>query len=481
MIHFGFDDRIHITMRKTKIVCTLGPSCDDISILKKIIKAGMNVARLNLSYGTHEEHEKRIQNLRRVSNEIAIIADLQGPRIRTGLLRDKKVTLKTGSTITLTSENVEGHDSLIPIAPPSVISDIKKGDMVLLANGTIRLKVVSKKRKKVECLVIYGGTIGEHKGVNLPHTNLKLPSLTAKDKIDIDWAVKQGVDYIALSFVRKPADVLEIKRVLRAEKANILVIAKIEKAEAVQNLNEIIKAADGVMVARGDLGIEISLEKVPVIQKEIIELCRKFDKPVIVATQMLESMVTEPIPTRAEVSDVANAIFDGTDAVMLSEETSIGNFPVESVQTMARVAEEADKRIKFPSPDIHEDKNVDVAVAHTACILTGVVKAAAIITFTETGSTALRVSKHRPDVPIFGVVTNDKTLRRLSLFAGVHPLRISSFKYIDEMILNAEKAIIKCCHLNKGDLIVITAGVPINIKGTTNLIKVHRIGERRTL
>lgn len=468
-------------MRKTKIVCTIGPASREPEVLVKLIKAGMNVARLNLSHGDYPEHEKSIQNLRKITNAIPIVADLQGPRIRTGCFKNKKAKLKKGGIVFLTSEQIPGNDRLIPFSPARVLRDIRKGQIVLLADGTIKLKVLAKRKRRVECLVLNGGILGEHKGINLPQTQLRLPSLTAKDKKDVAWAIKQGVDYLAFSFVRSPVDVLELKKILKKKRADIPIIVKIEKVEALQNLKEIIKVSDAVMVARGDLGVEISLEKVPVIQKEIIEMCRIYEKPVIVATQMLETMVKEPVPTRAEVSDVANAIFDGTDAVMLSEETSIGNYPVEAVHMMARIAEEADRKAGFPLPAVQAAKRLSVAVAHTACILAKVVKARAIITFTETGSTALRVSKHRPGVPIYGVVTNNKTLRRLSLFYDVRPIKINAFRYIDEMILNTEKALSASGYLKKGDLVVITAGVPINIPGTTNLIKVHRIGERRTL
>jgi len=467
--------------RKTKIICTLGPASADLDSLKKLVHSGMNVARLNLSHGTLEEHERTIKNIREVSQEVAILVDLQGPRIRTGSLLEKEIKIRKGTVINLTSEEIAGDEEIISLSPASVIADVKINDPVLIADGTIKLKVVKKRKKSIECKVIEGGVIGEHKGVNLPETELRLPSLTKKDKQDVAWAIGKEVDYIALSFVRKPADVLELKRILQSKKAGLPVISKIEKAEAVKNLKEIIKVSDGVMVARGDLGVEISLEKVPILQKDIIEACRTFEKPVIVATQMLESMVKAPTPTRAEVSDVANAIFDGADAVMLSEETSVGDFPIETVKTMARIAEEAERRIRVSPQSVQADINVDVAVAHAACVLAQVVRANAIITFTETGSTALRVSKHRPEVPIFGIVTNDRTLRRLSLFYGVHPLKISAFKYIDEMILKTEKAILEVGHLNKNDIVVITAGVPINIPGTTNLIKVHRIGERGTL
>jgi len=467
--------------RKTKIICTLGPASADLDSLKKLVHSGMNVARLNLSHGTLEEHERTIKNIREVSQEVAILVDLQGPRIRTGSLLEKEIKIRKGTVINLTSEEIAGDEEIISLSPASVIADVKINDPVLIADGTIKLKVVKKRKKSIECKVIEGGVIGEHKGVNLPETELRLPSLTKKDKQDVAWAIGKEVDYIALSFVRKPADVLELKRILQSKKAGLPVISKIEKAEAVKNLKEIIKVSDGVMVARGDLGVEISLEKVPILQKDIIEACRTFEKPVIVATQMLESMVKAPTPTRAEVSDVANAIFDGADAVMLSEETSVGDFPIETVKTMAKIAEEAERRIRVSPQSVQADINVDVAVAHAACVLAQVVRANAIITFTETGSTALRVSKHRPEVPIFGIVTNNRTLRRLSLYYGVHSLKISAFKYIDEMILKTEKAILEVGHLNKNDIVVITAGVPINIPGTTNLIKVHRIGERGTI
>ena len=468
-------------MRKTKIVCTLGPASDDLKILKKLIAAGMNVARLNLSHGTREEHAERIKKIRTISHEVAILADLQGPRIRTGYLKNKNIELKAGTKIILSSHDLPGDEKKISVTPAGVIQTAKKGERILLADGTIKLEVIAKKSGGVECLVVSGGPLGEQKGVNLPETDLDLPSLTAKDREDVEWGIKQEVDYFALSFVRKPADVLCLKKILRDRRVTIPVISKIEKGEAVKNLKEIITVSDGVMIARGDLGVEISLEKVPVIQKEIIEICRTLEKPVIVATQMLESMVNDPTPTRAEVSDVANAIFDGTDAVMLSEETSAGHYPVESVEMMAKIALEVEKIIKFNPLEVVTDKNIGVAVAHAACVLTRVVRAGAIITFTETGSTSLRVAKHRPDVPIIGVVTNDRTLRKLALFFGVIPVKITPFRYIDEMILKTEKAILDLHLLKRGDMVIITAGVPINVPGTTNLIKVHRIGEKQTL
>jgi pyruvate kinase len=467
--------------RKTKIVCTLGPACDAPGVLEKLIAAGLNVARLNLSHGTREEHAERIKQVRAISGEVAILADLQGPRIRTGRLKNGQIELKSGSKLILTSEDIEGDDKKIAVLPSGVISAAKIGEIILLVDGTIKLKVTGKQGGDIKCVVVEGGPLGEHKGVNLPATALELPSLTAKDKDDIDWAIDQQVDYLALSFVRQASDVVDLKKILLAKKADIPVIAKIEKGEAVKNLPAIIEAADAVMVARGDLGVELSLEKVPVIQKEIIETCQALEKPVIVATQMLESMVKEPAPTRAEVSDVANAIFDGTDAVMLSEETSIGSYPVEAVEMMAKIALEAESRMKFRPREIAADGNIDVAVAHAACVLAQVVKAGAIITFTETGSTSRRVSKHRPDIPVLGVVTNDRTLKRLALYFGVQPVKIGAFHDTDEMITKTEKAILSAGILKQNETVVITAGVPVNIPGTTNLIKVHRIGERKTV
>jgi len=468
-------------MRRTKIVCTIGPACQDPKILRKMILGGMDVARFNLSHGSYEYHERNIQKIRKISPRIAIVADLQGPRIRTGLLENKTVELKTGNFLTLTSKPLLGNERIISLSPGSVISAIKRGNVILLADGAIKLKVVATKPKSIECKVIKGGILGEHKGVNLPQTKLALPSLTAKDKKDLAWGIKQQVDYFALSFVRKAKDVLEVKNILRKKRAQIPVIAKLEKPEAIKHLKEIIEVSDAVMVARGDLGVEISLERVPSVQKKIIKLCQKMGKPVIVATQMLESMVIEEIPTRAEVSDVANAIYDGADAVMLSEETSVGKFPVKAVKFMSKIAEEAEKATAFSQVEIGADLNMDAAVARAACVLAETVRAKAIITFTETGSTALRVSKRRPRAPIFGVLTNDKTLRRLALYFGVYPIKIHSFKYVDEMILNTEKVLQKKGVLKRNDLVVITAGIPTHIPGTTNLIKVHRIGEKRTL
>ena len=334
---------VEYVMRRTKIICTVGPACDKPGVLKKMISAGMNVARFNLSHGSYPEHVKRMNAIRRLSKKVSILADLQGPRIRTGYLKDKKIYLYTGQTICLTHKKVLGHENLISFSPGSVFADIKVGHPILIADGTIRLKVKAKKKAQLECLILDGGPLGERKGINVPKTTLSLPPLTAKDKKDVAWAIKQKVDYFALSFVRSPDDIVKLKKLINKLGASIPVIAKIERPEAVACLCEIVQVSDAVMVARGDLGIEINLEKVPAIQRDIIQLCRILKKPVIVATQMLESMVNEETPTRAEVSDVANAIYDGAGLVMLSEETSIGKYPVEAVKTMARIVDEAER------------------------------------------------------------------------------------------------------------------------------------------
>ncbi len=463
-------------MKRTKIICTLGPATDDPAVIRRMLKAGMNVARLNLSHGTHAEHEKKLKCLRSLSRETAIIADLQGPRIRTGCFKDKIAILKAGAKIILTAKNVLGDETLIPIFPSSVIRDIKKGEHVFIDGGRIKLRIDSVSKGEVRGTVIEGGEVGEHKGLNLPHSKLSLPSVTAKDMDDLLWGIKMGVDFVALSIVRKASDVLKVKKIIKKKRSMAYVIAKLEKPEAIEDLDEIIKVSDGVMVARGDLGIEMSLAKVPVIQKEVIEKARIYSKPVIIATQMLESMVKDEHPTRAEVSDVANAIFDGADAVMLSEETAIGIHPVEVVKIMTRIVSEAERSIQYFANTDHRKFSIDFSVSHAACSIAQELNAKAIITFTESGSTALRVSKYRPKTPIIGIVTRDETLRKLSLYFGLRPLKIKPFKYIDQMIENAEEGLLREKIVARNDVVVLTAGIPVNIPGTTNLIKVHKIG-----
>lgn len=461
---------------KTKIICTIGPASKDPAILKELINSGMSVCRLNLSHGTHEEHAAIIKSIRSISKKVSIMIDLQGPRIRIGNLKKGKLTLIKGKKIILCSKAIQGTETEISLNPPQIVKYISINDSILISDARLRLRVVSKSKGKVVCIVEDGGELLEHKGVNLPDTKLSLPSVTKKDKKDIAFAIDQKVDFIALSFVRQALEINYVKRLLAKRKSSIHVIAKLEKPEAIENIDEILIASDGVMVARGDLGIEMSLAKVPIIQKEVIKKSTYFSKPVIIATQMLESMVSEDRPTRAEASDVANAIFDGADAVMLSEETAAGKYPVIALQTMSQIVSEAENSLEYFLTHDHKEMSTNNAVSFSACEIASEINAKAIVTFTECGSTALRVSKYRPKAPIIGVVTSEETFRQLSLYFGVKAIMIKPFKYIDQMIQNAEKALLKERLAKDGDTVVLTAGIPINVPGTTNLVKVHKIG-----
>jgi len=472
-------------MRKTKIVCTIGPASDSLEVIKEMIKAGMNVARLNFSHGTHEEHRERLQKLRQAAEELgcplAIMLDTKGPEIRVGILKNGKVNLRQGSIVTLTTEEIEGDEKLIPVTYQGLPQAVQPGNTILLDDGMIGLKVIAVRATEVDCEVVYGGELKSKKGVNLPGVSLDLPPVTDQDVADINFGIDHQVDFIAASFVRRAADVLAVRRLLEARDADIHIIAKIENEEGVKNLDEIIKAADGIMVARGDLGVEIATEEVPLVQKRIIEKCNRAGKPVITATQMLESMIHNPRPTRAEASDVANAIFDGTDAVMLSGETAVGKYPVEAVRVMARIAERAEKELNYRQLLLQRAttsaRTITDAISHATCTTAQDLGAAAIITSTKSGFTARMVSRYRPQAPIIAVTPSEKVCRKLCLVWGVRPLQIPQTENTDEMINEAVKTsldegLIKC-----GDLVVITAGVPAGVPGTTNLLKVHIVGE----
>ena len=427
-------------MRRTKIVCTIGPASQSRQGLKKMIKAGMDIARLNLAHGTLAEHQRRIDNLRQIDDSVAVLIDLQGPKIRTGRLKKPKITLKAGQTFILTTSEIIGDETRVTVNHKNLPRDVRVGDRILLNDGAIELKVEKKTKASIPCKVIHGGQLGEHNGVNIPGVKLSVPSLTKKDIRDIAWGIRQRVDFIALSFVRSPKDILAIKKILRQSKADIQVIAKLEKPEAIERLEEIIKVSDGLMIARGDLGVEMPLEKIPLIQKLIIQKCGQLGKPVITATQMLESMIKSPRPTRAEASDVANAIFDGTDAVMLSEETATCRYSVESVKTMAKIILETEKTTVFCPPAVERIltiKTIASAVSHATCQVALDLRAQAIVTFTESGSTALLTSKYKPFAPIFAISTRERALRRVRLFWGVSPVKISPFKHTDDMIAKA--------------------------------------------
>ncbi|HOV78962.1 MAG TPA: pyruvate kinase [Bacillota bacterium] len=473
-------------MRRTKIVCTIGPASDDVEIIKRLIEAGMNVARLNFSHGTREEHGLRIASIRRAAREtgknVAVLLDTKGPEIRLGYFKEEPVHLNEGDLVTLTTEKIRGDRKRIPVSYPGLPQDVHKGDTILIADGLIKLEVLAAAGTEISCRVVNSGELTSQKGVNVPGAAVKLPSITEKDIGDIRFGIEKEVDFIAVSFVRKPADVLAVRRIVEEAGADIDIIAKIESREAVQNLDDIIKVSDGVMVARGDLGVEIPVEEVPLVQKEIIGKCNRAGKPVVTATQMLESMIHNPRPTRAEASDVANAIFDGTDAVMLSGETAAGRYPVEAVETMARIAERAEAALPYENMLVEKRAvltqiNVTDAISYATCATAQGLGAAAVITSTESGHTAKMVSKYRPKAVIVAVTPHRKVLQKLALVWGVQPLLVGVRNNTDEMMSSAVEASLDAGIVKGGDLVVITAGVPIGVRGTTNLIRVHTIGD----
>jgi len=471
-------------MRKTKIVCTIGPSSKSLQNIKKLIIAGMNVARLNFSHGDYEEHGNRIKNIRQASAElgksIAILLDTKGPEIRTGKLKEEPIELVQDEFITLTTEEILGDKNRISITYKDLPGDVEVGSTILIDDGLIGLTVVDIQGTEIKCRIVNGGTIKSKKGVNVPGVNISLPGITEKDANDIKFGIEQGIDFIAASFVRKASDVLEIRQLLEQHNAtHIQIISKIENQQGVDNLDEILEVSDGLMVARGDLGVEIPAEDVPLVQKRMIEKCNRVGKPVITATQMLDSMQRNPRPTRAEASDVANAIFDGTDAIMLSGETAAGKYPVESVLTMSRIAEKAESALEYREIFLKQSnaqqttvtEAISQAVANSALEL----NAKAIITSTETGYTARMVSKYRPKAPIIAVTTEDQTLRRLALNWGVTPVKGDIASTTDEMFDKAMKGGLDSGLVKEGDLVVITAGVPLGRSGSTNLVKIGQI------
>ncbi len=468
--------------RHSKIVCTIGPVTRTPRMIRKLIDAGMDVARLNFSHGTHEEHAENIAALREAAmlmkKPIAILADLQGPKIRTGALAGGgSVALRTGQKFVITTAKVLGDSTRVNTTFRPLPHEVKPGDRILLSDGLIELRVERVRGHEVQCHVVNGGILGEHKGINLPGVQLHVPALTEKDRVDLRFALKQGVDYIAVSFVRRAEDVVLAKSLIRRAKKDTPVIAKLEKPEAIENLEEILRASDGVMVARGDLGVEMNPERVPVVQKNIIARAREFRRPVITATQMLESMTENPRPTRAEASDVANAIFDGSDAVMLSAETATGRYPVEAVSMMARIIEQAEESIhEYPRPATQERLKVPETVAELVCHASRELHMKLIAVFTHSGFTARLVSRYRPLVPIVAFSPEAHTRRRMALLWGVTSRSISDIKKIDGLAMIAEKRLMEERLVRKGDVIGIVAGTPMGIRGTTNFMKFHVIG-----
>lgn len=464
---------------KTKIVCTIGPASQSPVILEQLIQAGMNVARLNFSHGTQSSHCEAMVNIRRLAKRsdkpIAILQDLAGPKIRIGQIKEEFVTLESGAMFTLTGRQVPGDSNQVSLSYPALPQEVHPGDSLLLSDGTLELKVVETTSQDIKCQVVVGGALGSFKGINLPTRSIRVPILTDKDKNDLAFGIEQEVDYIALSFVRNADDVLHVKRFMEKYKCSIPIIAKIEKHEAVANIDEIIAVVDGIMVARGDLGVETPLEKVPLVQKMLIEKANRAGKPVITATQMLRSMVDNPRPTRAEVTDVANAVFDGTDAVMLSEETATGNYPVEAVAMMSKIARDAESGIPYESWTerfgTKDEKTIPESVGYAACKLAETIHAAYIISFTQSGSTAQIVAKYRPRPPILAPTPEEKTFRRLSLIWGVVPILSEESQNTDEMIKKTFQAVVKSGLAERGQKVVITAGIPVGVPGTTNMIK----------
>ncbi|MFA5073569.1 MAG: pyruvate kinase [Nitrospirota bacterium] len=470
--------------KRTKIIATIGPASSSSVIIAKLIHAGMDAARVNFSHGDRAEHKQRIALIRKAAAEagkqIAIIQDLQGPKLRVGKMQNDSVLLRRGDTVKVTTKDILGTNDSISVSYPRLIRDLKIGNTILLDDGRLELRVIKRNSRSLACTVIRGGILKSNKGVNLPGAHLTLPSLSRKDKEDLAFGVKECVDYIALSFVRTAQDVFQARRFIHSCNADIPIIAKIEKPEAVDNLDEIIAAADGIMVARGDLGVEMSPEQVPLLQKRIIKACTEAEKPVITATQMLESMIENSQPTRAEASDVANAILDGTDCVMLSGETAVGKHPVQSVAFMAKIAEQTDTSVLPRSADVNI-LSTGESMAHAACRAAAELCAKAIVTFTQSGSTALLVSKHKPQVRIIAATPCEQTARKMSLYWGVTPIILKVKATTDDMIIAVDHAMQKQRLAKRGDMVVFTAGVPVGVAGGTNMIKIHHVGESKGL
>lgn len=473
-------------MPKTKIVCTIGPSSESPEKLRELIRSGMNVARLNFAHGELDEHADRIRRIREASRElgvpVAVLLDIKGPEIRVGKLQADSYPLVAGELITLTTEEVLGDGKRIPVSYKQLPQDIEIGGTILIDDGLLGLKVEQIEGTEIVCRIVNGGPLKPRKSVNVPGVKISLPGVTEKDVKHIHFGIENNIDIIAQSFVRKASDILEIKQILEENNAShIQVIAKIENEEGVDNVDAILEVADGIMVARGDLGVEIPVEEVPLIQKSIIRKCNVAGKPVITATHMLESMQQNPRPTRAEASDVANAIFDGSDAVMLSGETAAGKYPVESVQTMARIAERAEsvldsrinQAIKAASTQFDVTDAIGEAVANTALKL----DAKAIVTSTESGFTARMIAKHRPETPIVAVTTRESVLHALTLVWGVTPILGKETASTDEMVAEVVASAKESGKVTDGDLVVVTAGVPVGRTGTTNLLRVLNVGE----
>ncbi|MEU6282519.1 pyruvate kinase [Streptomyces sp. NPDC047028] len=473
-------------MRRAKIVCTLGPATDSYDQIKALVEAGMDVARFNLSHGSHAEHEERYHRVRKASDEtgrsVGILADLQGPKIRLGHFGEGPVLLERGDSFTLTVEDgVEGDRHRCGTTYAGLAADVTPGERVLVDDGKVCLEVTAVDGPLVHTRVIEGGMVSDHKGLNLPGVAVSVPALSDKDEDDLRWALRTGFDVIALSFVRSGKDAEDVHRIMDEEDRRLPVIAKVEKPQAVENIEEVVDAFDGIMVARGDLGVEMPLEQVPIVQKRAVKLAKRNAKPVIVATQMLESMIDNSRPTRAEASDVANAVIDGTDAVMLSGETSVGKHPVETVRTMARIVEAAEEDILAkglpPLTERNKPRTQGGAVARAAAETGDFLGARFLVAFTQSGDTARRLSRYRSPIPLLAFTPQPATRSQLSLTWGAETFLGPSVASTDAMVDQVDELLLKYGRCDKGDVVIITAGSPPGVSGSTNMVRVHRIGE----
>ena len=474
-------------MRKTKIVCTLGPSTDDPQVMRELMLAGMNVARFNFSHGTHEDHLDRLKLVKRMRAElglpIATMLDTKGPEVRIGLFENGSITLKEGDKFTLTTDEIIGNQERCTVKYADFPKDVNVGTRVLFSDGTIEMIVDEIDGNEVHLTVQNNGKLSNNKSINLPEVKLSLPFVSDKDREDIIFGIENDFDFIALSFTRCKEDVLEVRKILDQYNCHSMrIIAKLENAEGVEKIDEILEVVDAVMVARGDMGVEIDFTEIPKIQKDLIRKCYNSGKPAITATQMLESMTQNPRPTRAEVTDIANSIYDGTSAIMLSGETAAGKYPVEAVKTMAAIAEKTENTIDYNEElrNRNYDHNLSIteSISHAACSVAMDIDAKAIVTVTKTGGTARNVSKYRPSLPIIGCTDTEKSYRQLALSWGVYPLLMSSVQNTDELIEVSIATAQREKLLNNGDLVVVTAGVPVGVSGSTNILKAQVVGDR---
>ena len=467
--------------KKTKIVCTIGPVTEQIEPMSQLVEAGMNVMRLNFSHGDFAEHQKRVDNLREIMKKtgktVAILQDLCGPKIRIGTFKDKMITLHEGKTFTLTTDEIEGDETRVHINYPQLPKEVKVGGMIMLQDGTKRLQVIEVKGNDIICKVMIGGSLSGKKGVNVPGADLSLSALTEKDRADVEFGIKNNVDFVALSFVRRASDVQDLRAILEKAGCKAQIISKIETPEALENIDEIIKLSDAIMIARGDLAVEIPAEEVPLVQKLLISKCNAVGKPVITATQMLESMIKNSVPTRAEVSDIANAIIDGTDAIMLSEETTLGEFPVEAVKIMTKVAIRVESEVytRDTIAEYDQSHGVTDVVSQSAVRAAHNVGASLIIALTRSGRSARMIARYRPAERILALSDNAQDMAKLMLTFGCYPMFAATFKTVEEIMEVVRDTILKTGEANKGDKVVIVGGMPLGTAADTNMILVETL------